>query len=154
MTDFHGHQLLQMHAVTARRAVARRAMTATPLLEMAAAQRVRSKTATLVPACLQRAQVCSSVPAFFCPVPAVSLNVKGVSPSSRPPSFLTPYAQSTRQILMCPHPILAMCGDGIKVGAEACDDGNTDNGDGCSSTCAVEAGYVCSGSAPSTCSSV
>lgn len=30
------------------------------------------------------------------------------------------------------------CGDGLVSGAEACDDGNTTNGDGCSSTCTVE----------------
>ena len=30
------------------------------------------------------------------------------------------------------------CGNGMKEGAEACDDGNTTNGDGCSSTCTVE----------------
>jgi cysteine-rich repeat protein len=33
---------------------------------------------------------------------------------------------------------VAVCGDGKKEGAEACDDGNTANGDGCSSTCTVE----------------
>lgn len=30
------------------------------------------------------------------------------------------------------HPI---CGDGILLGAESCDDGNIENGDGCSSIC-------------------
>ena len=34
---------------------------------------------------------------------------------------------------------------------EGCDDGNGLSGDGCSSACAVEPGYVCSGS-PSVCS--
>lgn len=33
----------------------------------------------------------------------------------------------------------AICGDGVKEGNEACDDGNAANGDGCSSTCTVEA---------------
>ncbi|MBU1509223.1 DUF4215 domain-containing protein, partial [Myxococcota bacterium] len=46
------------------------------------------------------------------------------------------------------------CGDGQLVGAELnvgrCDDGNTNNGDGCSSACNIEAGYSCSG-VPSTC---
>ncbi len=31
-----------------------------------------------------------------------------------------------------------VCGDGIKEGTEQCDDGNTTNGDGCSSTCQSE----------------
>jgi sulfatase modifying factor 1 len=46
------------------------------------------------------------------------------------------------------------CGDGLVVGAEAmaggCDDHGTDSGDGCSSVCQVEAGYVCTGT-PSRC---
>ena len=45
-----------------------------------------------------------------------------------------------------------VCGDGIVVsGAESCDDGGTDPGDGCSATCTVESGYICNGS-PSVCS--
>jgi cysteine-rich repeat protein len=31
-----------------------------------------------------------------------------------------------------------VCGDGVLGGSEQCDDGDTDNGDGCSSTCAFE----------------
>ena len=34
----------------------------------------------------------------------------------------------------------AVCSDGTQEGAEQCDDGNTTNGDGCSSTCAIEPG--------------
>lgn len=54
------------------------------------------------------------------------------------------------------------CGDGTmgtewlpsgEAQTEACDDGNTDDGDGCSDTCAVEEGYFCSG-APSMCAPV
>lgn len=45
------------------------------------------------------------------------------------------------------------CGDGIVQGAEACDDGARVDGDGCSATCTVEPGWVCSG-APSTCATV
>jgi cysteine-rich repeat protein len=37
-----------------------------------------------------------------------------------------------------------LCGN-VRNGLEECDDGDTDNGDGCSSTCTVEAGYSCSG---------
>jgi cysteine-rich repeat protein len=47
------------------------------------------------------------------------------------------------------------CGDGHVVeGVEECDDGNTFNGDGCSSTCQREDGWSCSGGnsfTPSTC---
>jgi cysteine-rich repeat protein len=42
-----------------------------------------------------------------------------------------------------------VCGDGQKpLGSSACDDGNTRNGDGCSSTCIVENGWTCSGGGP------
>jgi len=34
-----------------------------------------------------------------------------------------------------------ICGDSKRVGTEACDDGNTNSSDGCSSICAVETGY-------------
>ncbi|CAK9082964.1 unnamed protein product [Durusdinium trenchii] len=37
------------------------------------------------------------------------------------------------------------CGDGVRVPSEGCDDGNTKDGDGCSSSCIVETGYVCYG---------
>ena len=38
-----------------------------------------------------------------------------------------------------------MCGDGKKdlSEGEKCDDGNTEDGDGCSSACTVEPGYGC-----------
>ena len=39
--------------------------------------------------------------------------------------------------------IPSICGDSIVEGNEACEDGNTTNGDGCSSDCRVEAGYEC-----------
>lgn len=43
------------------------------------------------------------------------------------------------------HPIRpgVMCGDGIIEGSEACDDGNAFDGDGCNSSCQVEANYTC-----------
>jgi cysteine-rich repeat protein len=37
------------------------------------------------------------------------------------------------------------CGDGENYGLHACDDGNTDNGDGCSSTCTQETDFYCRG---------
>eukprot|EP00929_Paragymnodinium_shiwhaense_P076937 TRINITY_DN39600_c0_g5_i1.p1 TRINITY_DN39600_c0_g5~~TRINITY_DN39600_c0_g5_i1.p1 ORF type:complete len:7063 (+),score=1414.31 TRINITY_DN39600_c0_g5_i1:190-21189(+) len=45
---------------------------------------------------------------------------------------------------------VATCGDARRDAGEACDDGNTDDGDGCSSTCTLETGYYCfGGAAPS-----
>jgi len=41
-------------------------------------------------------------------------------------------------------PCTTSCGDGIVIGDEQCDDGNAVSGDGCSSTCQVEAGFRCS----------
>lgn len=38
---------------------------------------------------------------------------------------------------------LPVCGDGILVIEENCDDGNLKNGDGCSSTCVLEAAFLC-----------
>jgi cysteine-rich repeat protein len=46
--------------------------------------------------------------------------------------------------------MMPVCGDGIVDGTEQCDDGNTMNGDGCSSTCHIENGFLCSGM-PSHC---
>ena len=42
------------------------------------------------------------------------------------------------------------CGDGLLDAGEFCDDGNTDDGDGCSSTCTVEPDSTCTGE-PSVC---
>ena len=39
----------------------------------------------------------------------------------------------------------AVCGDGLRLGSEECDDDNTISGDGCSSECTVEDGFVCLG---------
>ncbi len=37
-----------------------------------------------------------------------------------------------------------VCGNGIRDPKESCDDGNTDDGDGCSADCRdVEIGYIC-----------
>src|SRR5713101_4358892 len=38
------------------------------------------------------------------------------------------------------------CGNGVVETGEACDDGNTTSGDGCSSSCQIEAGWSCTGS--------
>lgn len=38
---------------------------------------------------------------------------------------------------------LPVCGDGILLGSEACDDANSVSGDGCSSSCSVESYFIC-----------
>jgi fibro-slime domain-containing protein len=46
----------------------------------------------------------------------------------------------------CPRPGAAcrpLCGDGLMLGREACDDANTVSGDGCDATCRLEPGWVC-----------
>jgi cysteine-rich repeat protein len=43
-----------------------------------------------------------------------------------------------------------VCGNGAVEGTEACDDGNTDAGDGCAADCVVEMGFSCMGN-PSIC---
>ncbi|MFH2006959.1 MAG: DUF4215 domain-containing protein [bacterium] len=45
------------------------------------------------------------------------------------------------------------CGNGTIEGSEACDDANGASGDGCSSACAIESGWSCSGQ-PSSCSPI
>ena len=47
----------------------------------------------------------------------------------------------------------SVCGNGIVEAGEQCDDGNTINGDGCTSTCTVQPGFQCTGS-PSVCFTV
>jgi cysteine-rich repeat protein len=50
--------------------------------------------------------------------------------------------------VLTPRLALAACGDGVIDGTDVCDDGNTRTGDGCSSTCTVEAGFACVNRAP------
>ena len=40
-----------------------------------------------------------------------------------------------------------ICGDGLKFVSD-CDDGNNQDGDGCSSTCEIEQGWTCNGGSP------
>lgn len=49
-----------------------------------------------------------------------------------------------------PFNVNSVCGDGATTGSEICDDGDSESGDGCSSTCQVESGYTCIG-VPSIC---
>ena len=46
------------------------------------------------------------------------------------------------------------CANGLLEGSEACDDGNSVSGDGCTAACAVETGWLCEGgdsTKPDTC---
>ena len=45
----------------------------------------------------------------------------------------------------------SVCGDGLVVAAETCDDNGTATGDGCSDSCAVESGWACDTAEPSVC---
>ncbi len=47
-----------------------------------------------------------------------------------------------------------MCGDGTVEGNEACDDGNLNSSDGCSSACIVESGWTCNGMPKSQCTDI
>ncbi len=47
-----------------------------------------------------------------------------------------------------------ICGDGLKRGAEVCDQGNVVNGDGCSSLCTLESGWTCTAASPSVCTPI
>ncbi len=44
----------------------------------------------------------------------------------------------------------SLCGNSVIDEGEECDDGNTNNGDGCSSICLIESGFMCAGE-PSLC---
>ncbi len=61
----------------------------------------------------------------------------GGAPGANAPVLPSPDA------LPPPPPVNAKCGDSKLEGAETCDDGNTKAGDGCSETCATEAGFAC-----------
>ncbi|CAD8066144.1 unnamed protein product [Paramecium primaurelia] len=62
--------------------------------------------------------------------------------------FYTPQKQciiciSTAGYTIIDNQCISICGDGIRTKEELCDDGNLDNGDGCTSFCTVEDGYIC-----------
>jgi len=53
------------------------------------------------------------------------------------------------QVYSCQNEIVgALCGNSVLDPAEQCDDGNTNNGDGCSATCQTEAGWACTNPIP------
>ncbi len=50
----------------------------------------------------------------------------------------------------CSAEALPVCGDGQQDQGEMCDDGNMNDGDGCSASCRVESGWMCSDAMPAT----
>lgn len=56
-------------------------------------------------------------------------------------------AEDTTTSVVVPAPV---CGDSLIQGAETCDDGDTDPGDGCDGSCQIEGGWNCTGE-PSSC---
>ncbi|CAI2364171.1 unnamed protein product [Moneuplotes crassus] len=70
--------------------------------------------------------------------------------------FLNPFNQiridsQCKYFEQCRNQTIKRCGDGILVGSEQCDDGNSADNDGCSSTSTLEPGYTCTSSLPTTC---
>lgn len=53
------------------------------------------------------------------------------------------YSQDFEEIVVTASACSCSCGDGVRECAEACDDGNTLAGDGCSPTCTLEPGFKC-----------
>lgn len=51
-------------------------------------------------------------------------------------------------VYSCSEEELPICGDGLLDLGEMCDDGNMGDGDGCSSSCEIESGWVCSDPTP------
>ena len=75
------------------------------------------------------------------------LSSSGVCQYCNPTDFLTPNSctscsNSVGTALSSTGECVDICGDSIIIDSE-CDDGNTDSGDGCSSDCKVESGYIC-----------
>ena len=46
---------------------------------------------------------------------------------------------------------VSLCGDGLVLSGEQCDDGNRLDNDGCTTTCQIEIGYTCSSAQPNIC---
>ncbi|MEM6559773.1 MAG: DUF4215 domain-containing protein, partial [Myxococcota bacterium] len=86
----------------------------------------------------------------------LDIDVTGVFPTTGRFGFYT-FAQqgvTYAPLEVPPIPISAcveICGDGLVVGRETCDDGNSMANDGCSASCEVEVGFSCDAAEPSVC---
>lgn len=56
--------------------------------------------------------------------------------------------------LSSPRVCVENCGNLVKTIGEICEDGNTIDGDGCSSTCQIESGYTCTNTVPPVCTPI
>lgn len=76
----------------------------------------------------------------------------GTTASTRLVDWLDPAGTGTLMVNGA-DPMPAVCGDAAVGAGEQCDDGDTANGDGCSSACQVEPGYACNNppTGPSIC---
>ncbi len=72
----------------------------------------------------------------------------GGTSSTRLSDWLDPGSTGTLMVDGADPNAGGVCGDSILDAGETCDDGNSANGDGCSSTCQVEAGFECTAPVP------
>ncbi len=94
---------------------------------------------------------CVPLPGFSSP-PQTGTSQAGIPAASFSAAYVTSSVSSgsissASPILTMP---IAQCGNGVLDPGEQCDDGNVSDGDGCSSACTIEEGWVCYGS-PSLC---
>jgi cysteine-rich repeat protein len=73
--------------------------------------------------------------------PTAASNTKANTPKSNPGLF--PPNHFASKNLFSVSAQLAVCGNSMLEPNETCDDGNTNNGDGCSNTCLTESGWAC-----------
>ena len=107
--------------------------------------------ARLAAAFLATGPVTSAACAFE-PVPAIQL---GRDASAPPDRGVRDAGTEGLDSGLVPEPdaggTVAECGNGIREGAESCDDRNVNNGDGCTAQCAIQPGWICARDEGSRC---
>lgn len=91
--------------------------------------------------------VSSCLPTGSCDLAVFSDLAPGQTPPAKHFWLVT---GSPTLVFTCDAGVPVVCGDSTITGNETCDDGGNSPGDGCSATCTIEAGFVCSG-LPSVC---
>jgi cysteine-rich repeat protein len=113
------------------------------------------RSSTSSPVTSARTSSPSSIPAMARTSATVTTSVPVVTSTANRTSVSTATTTSasvvttTSAFRTSPSSAAVRCGDGVRAGAETCDDGNTASGDGCSESCRIESGYRCTGT---TCS--